>query len=104
MSKRIANMLESIAKIERYSTGLSFERCAEDECTVNVVMRNPEILGEAARQIPPEVREGYPEIPWRRVIGLRNIVAHEYFATDPEVVWTLVQRNLRELSQALRRM
>jgi uncharacterized protein with HEPN domain len=97
-------MLESLEKIERYTTGLTFERFAWDDRTVDAVVRNLEIIGEAARQIPSEVRERYPEVPWRRVIGLRNVVVHEYFAVDVEIVWTVVRRSLPELKEALRRM
>jgi Uncharacterized conserved protein, COG2361 len=71
---------------------------------VDAVVRNLEIIGEAARQIPSEVRERYPEVPWRRVIGLRNVVVHEYFAVDVEIVWTVVRQSLPELKEALRRM
>lgn len=73
---------------------LADERFAEDDRTVDAVVRNLEILGETARQIPPDIRERYPEIPWRRVIGLRNIVVHEYFDVDVAIIWTIVQENL----------
>ena len=103
MSRRNArlllqDMLESLEKIERYTTGLTFERFAWDDRTVDAVVRNLEIIGEAAQQIPSEVRERYPEVPWRRVIGLRNVVVHEYFAVDVEIVWTVVRQSLPELS------
>ncbi|WP_267461284.1 DUF86 domain-containing protein [Thermus thermophilus] len=71
---------------------------------MDAVVRNLEVIGEAARQIPSEVRERYPEVPWRRVIGLRNVVVHEYFAVDVEIVWTVVRQSLPELKEALRRM
>lgn len=109
MSKRDArlllqDMLESLEKIERYTAGLTFERFAQDDRTVDAVVRNLEVIGEVARQIPSEVRERYPEVPWRRVIGLRNVVVHEYFAVDVEIVWTVVRQSLPELKEALRRM
>ncbi|BBL82788.1 DUF86 domain-containing protein [Thermus thermophilus] len=109
MSKRDArlllqDMLESLEKIDRYTAGLTFERFAQDDRTVDAVVRNLEVIGEAARQIPSEVRERYPEVPWRRVIGLRNVVVHEYFAVDVEIVWTVVRQSLPELKEALRRM
>nr|WP_223965675.1 DUF86 domain-containing protein [Thermus thermophilus] len=97
-------MLESLEKIDRYTAGLTFERFAQDDRTVDAVVRNLEVIGEAARQIPSEVRERYPEVPWRRVIGLRNVVVHEYFAVDVEIVWTVVRQSLPELKEALRRM
>lgn len=109
MSKRdvrlfLTDMLESIAKIERYTAGMDFARFVENDLIVDAVVRNLEIIGEAARQIPEEVRGRYPDIPWRRVVGLRNIVVHEYFAVDLEVVWSVVRENLPHLKQALQQM
>lgn len=74
MSKRdirlfLADMIESIEKIDRYTAGLTFERFADDDRTVDAVVRNLEIIGEAARQIPPAVQDRYPDIPWRRYNG-----------------------------------
>lgn len=83
MSKRevhliLLDMVEAIAKVERYTAGLDFERFANDELIVDAVIRNLEVIGEAARQIPEPLRLQYTEIDWRRVIGLRNIVIHKY--------------------------
>ncbi len=63
---------------------------------VDAVVRNLEIIGEAARNIPGDVREQYPVIPWKRMIGLRNIAIHEYFGVDLGIVWEIVVRNLPE--------
>ncbi len=109
MSRRDARLLlrdilESLEKIERYTAGLTPERFAQDDRTVDAVVRNLEVIGEAARQIPLEIRERYPEVPWRRVIGLRNVVVHEYFAVDVEILWTVVRQSLPDLKEALRRM
>lgn len=109
MSKRdvrlfVAGMLEGIARIERYTAGLDLEGFAADERTVDAVVRNLEIIGEAARQIPEAIRERYPDIPWRRVIGFRNIVVHEYFAVDVGIIWTIVRENLPALKTKLRQM
>jgi len=109
MSKRkvqlfLADMLASIEKIERYTAGVDFERFTGDDLLVDAVVRNLEIIGEAARHIPEQVRQRYPEVPWQRVVGLRNIVVHEYFAVDVKIVWTIVRENLPGLKVALQRM
>jgi uncharacterized protein with HEPN domain len=109
MSKRkvrlfLADMLESIDKIQRYTAGVDFERFAGDDLLLDAVVRNLEIIGEAARHIPETVRRRYPEVPWKRVVGLRNIVVHEYFAVDVEIVWTIIRENLPALEDALQKM
>ncbi|ABU58543.1 protein of unknown function DUF86 [Roseiflexus castenholzii DSM 13941] len=71
---------------------------------LDAVTRNLEIIGEAARQIPEPLRERYPLIPWRRVVGLRNIVIHQYFAVDPNIIWTIATQQLPELKPLLQTM
>jgi uncharacterized protein with HEPN domain len=86
MSKRdvrlfLADMLEAIEKTERYTTGLTLEQFEADDMIVDAVVRNLEIIGEAARQIPQDLRDRYPDMDWTRVVGFRNIVIHAYFNT-----------------------
>jgi uncharacterized protein with HEPN domain len=109
MSKRdvrlfLSDMLEAIEKIERYTAGLSFERFERNDMTVDAVVRNLEIIGEAARHIPPDLRDQYHAVDWTRVVGFRNIVIHEYFDVDVEIVWTIATQRLSELKTVLHQM
>ncbi len=88
------DILEAMDKIERYIKGLTYETFARDEMVVDAVIRNLEIIGEASRNIPEDVRGRYPAIPWKRMIGLRNIAIHEYFGVDLSIVWQIITRNL----------
>jgi len=102
MSKRdlrlfLMEILEAIEKIERYIDSLSFEDFVKNEMVVDAVIRNLEIVGEAARNIPEEVRSKYSDIPWKRVVGFRNIVIHGYFDVDLEIVWVIAKERLPEL-------
>ncbi len=106
MSKRdhrlfLADMLEAIEKIERYTQGLSREGLWEDELVADAVVRNLEVIGEAARYLPDELRSNAADIDWRRVVGLRNVIAHEYFAVDLDVVWVIIKQNLPQLKEAV---
>jgi len=84
MSKRdpelfIQDMLKAIEKIERYTESIeNLEEFEKKDIVVDAVLRNLEIIGEAAKNIPEEIRKKYPEIPWNRVVGLRNVVIHGY--------------------------
>ncbi len=110
MSKRdpklfIQDMIEAIEKIERYTSSMeTLEDFVENELVVDAVLRNLEIIGEAAKYIPEDLRSKYREIPWKRVVGLRNVVIHSYFAVDLEVIWVIVKKQLPELKEVLLKM
>jgi len=97
----VGDMLVAIDKMARYTEGLDAATFSADEFTVDAVLRNLEVLGEAARNVPPEVRDAHPEIPWRRVVGLRNVVAHVYFGVDLENVWKIVSENVPAIRPAV---
>lgn len=87
MSKRpvkilIEDILEAINKIERFTTGLSSESFLRDDKTADAVVRNLEIIGEAAGRFPGDYRARDPRISWRKMIGLRHRIVHEYFGID----------------------
>ena len=96
--------MEAINKIERFTQDLSFEEFAQDELVIDGVLRNLEIIGEAARNIPNEVREIYPKVPWTRMVGLRNIVIHAYFKVDLSIIWQIIQANLPDTKPLIEAM
>jgi uncharacterized protein with HEPN domain len=106
MSKRdvrlfIVDMLEAVKKVERYTTGLTFEQFEGNDMVVDAVVRNLEVIGEAARHIPEDLRHRYTGVDWRRVAGFRNIVIHEYFDIDLMIVWTIATERLQDLRSVL---
>ena len=76
---RIEHILEAINKIERYTAGLSEEAFANQDMAVDAVIRNFQVIGEAARHIPDDVQARYPEVPWSLMQGMRHILVHDYF-------------------------
>lgn len=81
----------------RYTQGMTFEDFLTDERTFDAVMRNLQIIGEAAKNVPPEVRSRYPEIEWRKISGLRDVLAHAYFSLENETLWDIVQNKVPPL-------
>ena len=95
MPKRDADLLledieTAIARIERYVAGLDRDQFLKDEKTVDAVVRNLEIIGEAVRWLPADFKETHASIPWQKVAGLRNRVVHDYFGLDLEIIWQVL--------------
>ncbi len=97
----VEDILEAMNKIERYLKGTTYETFAGSEMVVDAVIRNLEIIGEAARNISADAKGKYADIPWKRMIGLRNIVIHEYFGVDLSIIWEIVTRNLPQTKPQL---
>lgn len=89
------------SKVLRYSQGLTRQHFLADEMVVDAVLRNLEVLGEAAKQIPPAVRERHPEVPWRRIAGLRDVLAHAYFGLEDDTIWQIVSESIPTLANQL---
>lgn len=97
----IEDMLASIRKIERYTSGMSQELFLQDEKTIDAVVRNLEILGEATRQLPEDFAVQHSDVPWRQIAGLRNRIVHDYFGLDLEIIWQVIQRDLPQFRARL---
>lgn len=89
------------SKILRYSKGLARDRFLADEMMVDAVLRNLEVLGEAAKQIPLAVRERHSQVPWRRIAGLRDVLAHAYFGLEEDTIWQIIAESIPSLADQL---
>ena len=93
----LTDILRSINKIEKYTSKMTYEKLSTDEKTMDAVIHNLQIIREATKQIPESIRQKYPEIEWRKITGLRDIIAHSYFSVNPEIVWNIVTTKLKPL-------
>ena len=98
----ISHILESITLIEQYTENISFEEFENDRKTIDAVIRNFEIIGEASNKLPEEFRKKYPEIPWRSIIGLRNVLIHDYLGVDIKAVWGNLKQELPQLKKQMK--
>jgi uncharacterized protein with HEPN domain len=90
----VEDMRVACQKIMHFTEGLDHRRFLDYERTYDAVLRNLTILGQAAKQIPEEIRRRRPEIEWRKIAGLRDIAIHTYFDVDDEIIWDVVRNKV----------
>lgn len=101
---RIADITEAIEAVLEYTAAMSFEQFVSDRKTIDAVIRNFIIIGEAASHLPEDFIAMHPDLPWREMRDMRNIAVHEYFAVDNEIVWETLKKNLPPLLLLLRQL
>ncbi len=92
----IEDILHSMKRVEEYIEGLDFQQFKTDYKTVDAVIRNFEIIGEASRNLSKDFKESYTMIPWEEMYRLRNRISHEYFGIDYEIIWEIARIHLRK--------
>ena len=101
---RLGHILDAIDRISKYTQGMTFNEFSQDSLTFDAVVRNLEIIGEAARNIPEDVRSQYNQIPWREMLGMRNVLAHGYMSLDIPTIWQTVTEALPTIGPMLEAM
>lgn len=101
---RVRDILDAIAEIQKFTHGMEYASFREDDKSVRAVEMNFIIIGEAASQIPNEVEEQYPEIPWHLMRAMRNRIVHAYFPVDEKLMWDTVQNDLPPLLPILKKL
>ena len=100
----IEDILQALVKVGKFIEGITFEQFAKDDKTFFAVIRGLEIIGEASKNIPEDIRANYPEVPWRDMAGIRDKLIHDYFGVNLEVVWRTANEDLPILQPMIRRI
>ncbi len=109
MKKRIyldyvQDILDSIRDIEIFVKGMRFEEFKNDRKTVNAVVRSIEVIGEASKKIPSATRLKHPDVPWKKMAGMRDKLIHEYFGIDLEILWKVAKEDIGRIRPGILRI
>lgn len=97
----IQHMLDAISQIENYTNDIDYENFKNNKLRQDGVIRQMEILGEAAKRISTEIKDKYSEVPWQDAAGMRDKLIHGYFGIDTQIVWNTIQNDIPNLKQKL---
>ncbi|MFN0112866.1 MAG: DUF86 domain-containing protein [Blastocatellia bacterium] len=100
----LADILDAVEKAEGFIRAMTVEQFKADDKTIFAVIRALEIIGEAAKRIPEDIRQKYPAIPWQEMAGMRDKLTHDYFGVNIEVVWKTTVEDLPDLNSAISQM
>jgi uncharacterized protein with HEPN domain len=100
----LKDILDSIAKIERYLLEYDFQKFQNDELVIDAVVRNVEIIGEAANNLTRDFRSKNLQIEWRKIIDTRNRIVHGYATVDLEIIWSITQNDLKKLETEIEKL
>jgi uncharacterized protein with HEPN domain len=90
--------------IEQYIEGMTFDVFTKDRKTIDAVVRNFEIIGEASKFIPDQIKQKYPDIDWKGIVGLRNRIVHEYLELSLDIIWHITQKELPTLKNQIKQI
>lgn len=95
------DILKSIQRIQKYTKGKTYDDFIQDDLLADALVRNLEVIGEAVKNIPADFRKKYPSVDWKKIAGLRDILIHEYFGIDHELLWDIIENKIPSLGKQI---
>jgi len=100
----LEHILESIGEIEKYTKNISKKRFFDSVMIQDAAVRRLEIISEAVKNLPTSFKNRYPKIPWKKIAGTRDILIHEYFGVNVDLVWKIVNKNIPQLKKQISKL
>ena len=100
----LEDILESASKIEEYTRGLDYDNFCSNTLVRDAVIRNLLVIGEAVKNLPPEIKNKCPEMEWKKIAGLRDILVHGYFTINSQILWDIITHKLPELKASIKKI
>ena len=100
----LEDIVRSIQAIQSYTKGMTYSGFSKKRIVVDAVVRNLEIIGEAVKRLPLDLRKKYPEVEWKKIAGLRDILIHEYSGINLKIVWDVVKNKLPNLKESIKKI
>jgi len=100
----LEDILTAAGKIQDYTKALDFDDFKKNSMAVDAVLRNLEVIGEASKKIPRLIRTRYPDVEWKKIAGLRDIIIHEYFGLNMQILWDIITRKVPTLQNQIERI
>ena len=97
----LEDILQAIKSIDKYTKGLTIGKFRKNSLIIDAVVRNMEVIGEAAKNVPINIRAKTSDVEWKKISGLRDILIHEYFGVDTEILWDVVKNKLPDLKKKI---
>ena len=95
----LSDILEAQERIQEYTKKMTYKEFDLSNITIDAVIRNLEVIGEAARKLPFEIKNKSREIEWRKIVAMRNVLTHEYFGVNTQIVWDVVQNKIKPIGK-----